>query len=353
MSVCGGSESGKTNLILNFLTKPSTTGGIFSPPYKKIVYFYRHWQPIYDSFLQKIEAKLFFRQLLAASNQRSDGVNKTPDVPVKRLKTSKANQTSTEIEEALNNLLNHQKEESGFRTSGENDKVLAIFDDSCEKLIQSFHFSNLATAGRHRGVSVIFVKHNLYQQGKYCVTTDKNTTHFVILKTPIIGKQLKILGSEIEYGGPTFLLDVYRKATVRPFGHLLIDLTTNCTDALRFSTNSFDQSVFCRDFVFSKFENSESQSRQTPMRNRKQSTNELVTSLASSQHQSAVYFVPYDIQNQYLYSADDQPVLKRSAVPDPFNNGDCKIHLVLSQHFDEMRRINSTLTHTVDQLEYS
>ena len=87
-------------------------------------------------------------------------------------------------------------------------------------------------------------KHNLYQQGKYCVTIDKNTTHFVILKTPRIGKQLKILGSEIEYGGPTFLLDVYRKATVRPFGHLLIDLTTNCTDALRFSTNSFDQSVF-------------------------------------------------------------------------------------------------------------
>ena len=81
--------------------------------------------------------------------------------------------------------------DSGSQTVSGNDKVLVVFDDSCDDILESASFANLATAGRHIGVSVIFIKHNLYQQGKYCVTVGKNTTHKVILKSPKVAAYLR------------------------------------------------------------------------------------------------------------------------------------------------------------------
>ena len=136
-------------------------------------------------------------------------------------------------------------EDSGFQTVSGNDKVLAIFDDSCDDILEIASFANLATAGRHKGVIVIFIKHNLYQQGMYCVTVDKNTTHVVISKWPRIGRQLKILGSELQIADSTFLEAAYQQATSIPFGHLLIDLTTTCHESLGFCTRicNFDKNL--------------------------------------------------------------------------------------------------------------
>ena len=43
------------------------------------------------------------------------------------------------------------------------DKCLLVFDDSCEEIFNDKEFYELATAGRHRNISVILVKHNLFQ----------------------------------------------------------------------------------------------------------------------------------------------------------------------------------------------
>ena len=43
---------------------------------------------------------------------------------------------------------------SGFQTVSGNDKVLAIFDDFCDDILESASLANLATAGRHKGLSV-------------------------------------------------------------------------------------------------------------------------------------------------------------------------------------------------------
>ena len=126
--------------------------------------------------------------------------------------------------------------DSAFKTVSGNDRDLAFFDDSCDDILESASFANLETAGRHKGVSVIFFKHYLYRQGKYCVTVDKNTTHVVILKSPRIGRKLKILGSELQVADSAFLEAAYQQATSIPFGLLLIDLATTCHDSLRFCT---------------------------------------------------------------------------------------------------------------------
>ena len=45
-------------------------------------------------------------------------------------------------------------------------KYLLIIDDSCEEISHSKAFPNIATAGRHRGLSTIYIKHNLSHQSK-------------------------------------------------------------------------------------------------------------------------------------------------------------------------------------------
>ena len=41
-------------------------------------------------------------------------------------------------------------------------KYLLIFDDSCEEICKSKAFVDIATAGRHRDLSTIYIKHNLF-----------------------------------------------------------------------------------------------------------------------------------------------------------------------------------------------
>ena len=45
-------------------------------------------------------------------------------------------------------------------------KYLVIFDDSCEEICNSKAFVDIATAGRHRGLSTIYFMHNLFLQSK-------------------------------------------------------------------------------------------------------------------------------------------------------------------------------------------
>ena len=140
-----------------------------------------------------------------------------------RYQASAEKQYQTRMDSLISNLLDHESQESKFYTLLGNEKALAIFNDSCEEILQSSSSANLATVVRHRGVKVVFTKHNLYQQGKYCVTVDKNKTHLLILKSPRMGRQLRLLGLELEFADPTFLQDVYQSATSVPHGRTFDD----------------------------------------------------------------------------------------------------------------------------------
>ena len=43
-------------------------------------------------------------------------------------------------------------------------KYLLYFDDSCAETCNSKAFDDIATARRHRGLSTIYIKHNLFHQ---------------------------------------------------------------------------------------------------------------------------------------------------------------------------------------------
>ena len=127
MAVCGTSCCGKTELIVQMLLRDT-----FFPKIKSIYYFYQHEQPKFSSIERNLN--VFFTKF------------------------------------------------SGFEFSSQLENCLLVFDDSCEEIFNDKEFSKFATAGRHRNISVIYVKHNLFQQSKWSRTIDLNTTHIILFK---------------------------------------------------------------------------------------------------------------------------------------------------------------------------
>ena len=115
-------------------------------------------------------------------------------------------------------------------------KYLLIFDDSCENICNSKAFNDIATAGRHRCLSTIYTKHNLFHQSKLGRDVELQNTHIVLFKSPRDVMQETTLSTQLGLGSE--LVDWYRDATSVPFGHLWIDLSQRTDDRLRYCTNS-------------------------------------------------------------------------------------------------------------------
>ena len=126
MAVVGPSGSGKTELKFKLLK-----GKTFYPRFKRAIFFYTESQPIYSE------------------KGESHNIN---------IKFVKFN---------------------GFDGLRNIEKVLLVFDDSCEEIYNDDEFVKLATAGRHKGLDVIYVKHNLFQQSRWSRTIDLNTSHII------------------------------------------------------------------------------------------------------------------------------------------------------------------------------
>ena len=100
-------------------------------------------------------------------------------------------------------------------------KYLLIFDNSCEKHCNSKAFLDIGTAGRHRGLSTIYTKHNFIHQSKLGGDVVLQNTDIVLFKSPRDVMQVNSLGAQL--GLCSELVDWYRDATSVAFGHLLID----------------------------------------------------------------------------------------------------------------------------------
>ena len=187
ISLVGPSETGKSQLIYNWLKN-----GTFQPKFDKISFFYQHSQPLYDVMQKEIE-NLDFVQ----------GVNF----------------------EFIDSLKNNN-----------GTKYLLIFDDSCEEVCNSKAFVDIATAGRHRGLSTIYIKHNLFHQSKLGRDVELQKTHIVLIKCPRDVMQVTTLSTQLGLGSE--LIDWYRDASSVPFGHLLSGLSPRTDDRIRYCTNS-------------------------------------------------------------------------------------------------------------------
>ena len=115
-------------------------------------------------------------------------------------------------------------------------KYLLIFDDSCENICNSKAFVDIVIAGRHRGLSTIYIKHNFFHQSKLGRDVVLQNTHLVHFKSPRDVMQVTTLSTQLGLGSE--LVDWYRDATSVPFGHSLIDLSPRTENRLRYCTNT-------------------------------------------------------------------------------------------------------------------
>ena len=134
LSLVGPSDSGKTYLIHERLKV-----GTFQPKFDKIYFFYQHSQPLYDVMQKEIDNLEFVQ-----------GVHF----------------------EFINSLKNN------------GTKYLLVFDDLCAEICNSKEFVDIATAGRHRGFSSIYIKPNLFHQSKLGRDVELQNTHIVLFKSP-------------------------------------------------------------------------------------------------------------------------------------------------------------------------
>lgn len=183
MSIVGPSGSGKSRLIFELIRQ-----NVFQPNYQKILYFYQNYQPLFREMSEKI-ANIEFVPCIDF-----DMINELPS--------------------DVNHLL--------------------IFDDSCEEISKSKEFVKLATAGRHKGLHVVYVKHNLFHKSSLGRDVELQNTHVVLFKSPRDVQQVQKLATQLGLGRQ--LVDWYNNATSKPYGHLMIDLSPRTVDPLRYST---------------------------------------------------------------------------------------------------------------------
>ena len=112
------------------------------------------------------------------------------------------------------------------------EDFLLIFDDSCEEIYSKKTFVKLATAGRHKIINTIYVKHNLFQQSRWPRTIDLNTTHIILFKSLHDVQQVDYLGRQLNLA--KFLRHCYQLSTKEAFGYFLIDLNPKTSENLKF-----------------------------------------------------------------------------------------------------------------------
>ena len=62
-------------------------------------------------------------------------------------------------------------------------KNLLNFDDSCGEICSSKAFVDIATGGRHRGLSTIYINHILFHRSKHGRDVELQNTHIVLCKS--------------------------------------------------------------------------------------------------------------------------------------------------------------------------
>ena len=78
-------------------------------------------------------------------------------------------------------------------------KYLLIFDDSCEEICNSKAFVDIATTGRHRGLSTIYIK-QLFSPEQTKRVVELQNTHFIVFKSPRDVMQVTTLGAQLGLG---------------------------------------------------------------------------------------------------------------------------------------------------------
>ena len=117
-----------------------------------------------------------------------------------------------------------------------------IIDDLFVESNKEKDFNNLFTKiARHRGVTVIFITQNLFQQGGSHRTRNLNVHYLVLFKNPRDSTAIDFVARQAFHKNAKFLIDAYEDAIQnRPYGYIFLDFTQQCPEDLRVRTDIFN-----------------------------------------------------------------------------------------------------------------
>ena len=144
------SETEETQLLFNRLKI-----GTFQAKFDEIKFFYQHCQPLYDVLQKEIKNLEFVQKIF-----------------LEYIDSSKNNGA----------------------------KYLLKFDNSCEEICNSEAFVDISTARRHKGLSTIYIEHNLFHQSKLGRSAELQNTYLLLLKSPRDVMQVTTLGAQLGLG---------------------------------------------------------------------------------------------------------------------------------------------------------
>ena len=104
--------------------------------------------------------------------------------------------------------------EERFNPKEEN---LLIIDDVMTQCQNDERMTRLFSVGSsHKNLSVIFIVHNLFHQGKEMRNISLNTHYIILFKTPRDSQQISTLARQMYPGNSQFLIEAYQDVTKKP-----------------------------------------------------------------------------------------------------------------------------------------
>lgn len=88
----------------------------------------------------------------------------------------------------------------------------------------------------HYNFFCILVTQNAFSPGKEFRTISLNTHYFILFKNQRDEMQIQTLGRQIFPRQLNYFMDAYRKATEKPFGYLLVDLSPHSDSKYKLRT---------------------------------------------------------------------------------------------------------------------
>lgn len=131
----------------------------------------------------------------------------------------------------------------GLPQNFERDELIVI-DDFLHHLDEKI--ADLFVAGcHHRQTSVILILQNLFPRARVMRDISLNSHYLVLFKNPRDMQQTNCLGRQLYPQHTKFLVESFIKATVRPYGYLVVDLHPQTEEEYRLRESFFpDKGVY-------------------------------------------------------------------------------------------------------------
>ena len=183
--IAGPTGSGKTSFVKRFLANISE---MVTPVPDKITWYYDEYQTIYTEMGENVEF-----------------VQGIPDI------------------DKLNPQFKH----------------LIVIDDLMAETNE--HVTSIFTKkSHHRNISVMYIVQNVFHQTKDHRNISLNAHYMVLFKNPRDYAQMIKLGQQMfPHRGKDYFVEAYRRATLKPYGYLVVDLKQDTEEHLRLRTSVF------------------------------------------------------------------------------------------------------------------